>query len=205
MRTLPLTRPQYEAVLSKYKTGYFDLVKVSGLMLNHRVTAIRENSRGFFAYTDAGLPIRVQPLYKPGSIVALCEPVFTDPELGNVYGWDYDQGKCPIKEMPALQHMSAAAGRVFVGIEKVQPCRLSELTDQIALEQGVKFEADGTFSFEARGKDWKDQPTAAGALVEWAHRRYQLPVHNYWIWIYTFKIISNLNTKYNDTYCTSLG
>lgn len=191
MLTLPLTKKGYDAVESGQKTAYTSLLRIPHKASNHLVSAVTRNGRAFMVHEN-GVPCPIRSAYEPNQLVGVCEPVVYDAELGRVYVWDYDHGECPVGGVTFLQWMKPRDARLLVLIESVQVLRLSDITEKMALSEGVWLNDNGLYSFEHRTGVVSGQPTAAGAFIEAFVKGYKLSPKNHWVWHYQFSLVKNL-------------
>ncbi len=198
MLTLPLTRKGYEAVERGKKTSCTMLLRIPHKASNHLVEQVTRSGRTFIAYEN-GIPCPVRPAYEPNQLVGICEPVVHDAELGRVYVWDYDDGECPCNVVTYLQWMKPRDARLLIMVESVRAMRLSDITEEMALAEGVWLNDNGLYSFEHRAGVVSAQPTAAGAFVEAFVKGYKLSLKNHWVWNYTFKLVKNLKHTEHET------
>lgn len=198
MLTLPLTRTGYEAVERGKKTSCTMLLRIPHKASNHLVEQVTRSGRSFIAYEN-GIPCPVRPAYEPNQLVGICEPVVHDAELGRVYVWDYDDGECPCNVVTYLQWMKPRDARLLIMVESVRAMRLSDITEEMALDEGVWLNDNGLYSFEHRAGVVSVQPTAAGAFVEAFVKGYKLSLKNHWVWNYTFKLVKNLKHTEHET------
>lgn len=199
MLTLPLTRRGYDAVGSGQKTAHTLLLRIPHLKSNHLVSAVTRNGRSFMVYEN-GLPCPIRSAYEPNQLVGICEPVIYDAELGRVYAWDYDDGECPCNTVTFLQWMKPRDARLLVFIESVSAIRLCDITEEMALAEGVWLNDNGLYSFEHRAGVVSNQPTAAGAFIEAFVKGYKLAPKNHWVWNYKFKLVKNLRTHEKEVW-----
>ncbi len=198
MLTLPLTRTGYEAVERGKKTSCTMLLRIPHKASNHLVEQVTRSGRSFIAYEN-GIPCPVRPAYEPNQLVGICEPVVHDAELGRVYVWDYDDGECPCNVVTYLQWMKPRDARLLIMVESVRAMRLSDITEEMALDEGVWLNDNGLYSFEHRAGVVSEQPTAAGAFIEAFIKGYKLSPKNHWVWNYTFKLVKNLKHTEHET------